>query len=133
MYIYNICYSTFENSTDRGAWQATFHRVPKSLTQLSLTLSLVTLSIFIFLSKYLKLIGQCANLTIMIIIQQDSYQLLYNGRSPCICNSNAFYLILLSPLQLNYFILLILPSSDQLSFFLEQRYNQHKQCIILYT
>jgi len=28
-------YSCLENSMDRGAWQATFHRVSKSLTLLS--------------------------------------------------------------------------------------------------
>ena len=33
-------YSCLENSVDRGAWQATVHRVPKSRIQLSKTLSL---------------------------------------------------------------------------------------------
>ena len=37
-------YSCLENPMDRGAWQATVHRVTKSLTQLSTsTISLVTL------------------------------------------------------------------------------------------
>ena len=32
---YPLQYSGLENSMDRGAWQATVHRVTKSLTQLS--------------------------------------------------------------------------------------------------
>ena len=52
---YSLQYSCLENSMDRGAWQATVHRVTKSRTQLhNLTLLLFTLNIFCSFILYVQ-------------------------------------------------------------------------------
>ena len=46
----SLLYSCLENSMDRGAWQATFHRVTKSQTRLSTSIILILINLG--LSKY---------------------------------------------------------------------------------
>lgn len=115
MYIYNICYSTFENSTRQRSLAGYILWGSKEFgTDKSNTFTFQSLHFYLFkqilktnwivCQSYLQLCSLYSR-TITNYMQWEG--------SHFICNSHAFYLILLPPLQQNYFIiLLILPYSD---------------------